>query len=282
MSQKLPEYVPPPPPKAAIIPNSPKNFYFYTQCCPDAQTYTAYAKGSVDLLVFPLPCKRWTCRACAETKIKRLAIIVQEAQPSRLLTLTIDPSLYSTKREAFDKTRRQVSVLVRTLRKRFGPIEYLRVTEVTRAGWPHYHLLVQSGFLPHAVVKAEWFKLTGAKIVDLRQVTKSWSAYKYLVKYLAKLHKLEWTERHVSMSRGFDKTPKQKQQDGLELFDAEFHAQHPAQFMAERYAGFKVSRFGAHGHKLQFPSEEVNIDDCYNLDSDDILTPTDKPFAHPV
>ncbi|MHC4620768.1 MAG: rolling circle replication-associated protein, partial [Planctomycetota bacterium] len=248
MSRTLPEYVPPPPPKAAIIPARPDDFYFYTQCCPDAQTFTAYAKGSTEQLIFPLPCKRWTCRACAEIKIKRLAIIVQEASPSRLLTLTVDPSLYTTKREAFDATRRCVSVLIRTLRKKFGSIEYLRVTEVTRAGWPHYHLLIQSGFLPHAVVKAEWFKLTGARIVDLRQVTKTWSAYRYLVKYLSKLHKLEWTERHVSMSKGFDTTPKQKHQDGLELYEGEFHPQHPAQFMSQRYAGFKVSRFGSHGH----------------------------------
>jgi hypothetical protein len=86
---------------------------------------------------------------------------------------------------------------------KYGEVEYLRVTEVTKKGWPHYHLLLRSGFLPHKVVKTLWAELTGATIVDLRQVKKSFSAYQYLVKYLSKLHRLEWTERHVSVSKNF-------------------------------------------------------------------------------
>ncbi|MHC4620764.1 MAG: hypothetical protein ACYTEQ_23715, partial [Planctomycetota bacterium] len=57
-------------------------------------------------------------------------------------------------------------------------------------------------------------------------------------------------------------------QDGLELYEGEFHPQHPAQFMSQRYAGFKVSRFGSHGHLITFPREGVDVSDCYNVEEE--------------
>ena len=171
--------------------------------CPHSRTWSASVVNSIDHLYCCVECKKWSCPSCARAKIRRLAALTLLAQPNRLLTLTIDPAKHANPRDAFLTTSAQVSELVRVLRKRFGPVEYLRVTEVTKQGWPHYHLLVRSAFLPHEVVKREWQKLTGAYIVDLRKVTKTFSAYTYLVKYLAKMHKLDWTDRHVSTSKAF-------------------------------------------------------------------------------
>lgn len=237
-----------PPPDTYLVTNTPSLAFRYLDVCPRSQTLIAYSLAFEALVLFALPCRTWSCRICAETKIKALAATVQLAAPNRLLTLTVDPALYSSRREAWQKTRKCVPLLIRQLRKKFGEIEYLRVTEVTAKGWPHYHLLVRSGFLPHSVVKAYWSELTGARIVDLRQVTKSFSAYKYLVKYLAKLHKLEWTERHVSMSRGF--APKQKWQPEINLDTAEpdFIRDHPAYVLMERYHGVRLQRISKNAH----------------------------------
>lgn len=246
------DYTPKPPPDQVpdtyLVTPTPALAFRYLGVCPHSQTLIAYSLTFQATVLFALPCRTWSCRVCAETKIKAMAIAVQLAAPNRLLTLTVDPALYLSRKEAWEKTRKCVPILIRRLRKKFGEIEYLRVTEVTKAGWPHYHLLVRSSFLPHSVVKAYWSELTGARIVDLRQVTKSFSAYKYLVKYLSKLHKLEWTERHVSMSRGF--APKKKWEPEIELNTAEpeFIRSHPAYVIMERYDGLRLQRIGKNAH----------------------------------
>ncbi len=182
---------------------------------------------------------------------------MRTAKPNRLLTLTINPALYVVPREAFDATRKEVPILIRRLRKQFGEIEYLRVTEITKAGWPHYHLLVRSGLLPHSVVKKHWFEMTGASIVDLRQVKQSFQAYQYLVKYLSKLHDLGWTERHVSMSKKFAEKTDWKPADPYDVVEEKFHSFHPALFIAERFQGCRVRRLTLHAH-LVYPNGDSN------------------------
>lgn len=171
--------------------------------CPSSQTLTALSPTLNCELVTSLPCNQWSCRFCAERKIRRLAARTRDAKPNRMLTLTVDPKLWDSPRSAFDGTRRQIPPLFAALRARFGEAEYLRATELTASGWPHYHFLVRSGYLPHAVIRNKWQDLTGARIVDVRSVKQTFRAYIYLVKYLSKLHKIEWTERHVSYSRSF-------------------------------------------------------------------------------
>lgn len=236
------------PPQEYLVTNIPSLAFQYLGTCPRSQSLVAYSLTYEATVLFALPCRTWSCRPCAETKIKALAATVLLAAPNRLLTLTVNPALYSSRREAWENTRKCVPLLIRRLRKDFGEIEYLRVTEVTKNGYPHYHLLVRSGFLPHSVVKRYWSELTGATIVDIRQVTKSWSAYKYLVKYLAKLHQLEWTERHVSMSRNFALKSKWKPDVNLETAEPEFIREHPAYVILERYQGLRLQRISPNTH----------------------------------
>ncbi len=210
--------------------------------CPSATTAYAWAPSLGHYILWPVRCKRWSCPFCARKKIGRLAHRVEDAQPNRLLTLTLDPSRYESPRHAFDQTRRRVPELFRSLRPKFGPIEYLRVTEITRKGWPHYHCLIRSGFLPHACVRDRWKDLTGAQIVDLRQVQRSFSAYSYLVKYLAKMHHLGWTERHLSFTRNFF-PPEQKPPSPMPPHDRARHEKiHPVTFLCRYYAYLTIRR----------------------------------------
>lgn len=200
--------------------------------CTRAQSLLARIIGGDSSVLIGLGCKQWTCRFCAAVKIKRLSWLTMRAEPNRLLTLTVDPTLYRDQRHAFDATRARVAELIRALRVRFGDIEYLRVTEATKKGFPHYHLLVRSKFLPQAVVKNIWEQLTGAKIVDLRQVTKTFGAYNYLTKYLTKMHNLDWTERHVSYSKKFFPTDPKKDERPSDLGDFQRVQQHPYEWLA--------------------------------------------------
>lgn len=236
------------PPTSYLVESSSGPAFKYFGVCPYAQTLSAYSITHAAQVLFCLPCKRWSCRVCAEKKIKKLAHSVRAARPTRLLTLTVDPSLYVSPRHAWEETRKCVPLLIRDLRKRFGEVEYLRVTEVTAKGWPHYHLLVRSGYLPHSVVRTIWNQLTGARIVDLRKVTHSFKAYEYLVKYLSKLHKLEWTERHVSYSKNFIPEDKWEAPSPLNYAQETFHSYHPANFAAEHCVGSILHRLSEHCH----------------------------------
>lgn len=234
---------PPPPPNRYIVQPVNVPAYQFLGCCPKSQTYVAYSAKMRCTIIFPLPCNQWSCRYCAQNKTKRLAYRVSEAAPNRLLTLTVDPKLYVSPREAFDATRAKVPILARKLRLRFGEFEYIRVTEATARGWPHYHLLVRSKYIPHQVVKKLWQELTGAQIVDLRQVNRDFRCYTYLLKYLSKMHELEWTARHVSTTRSFFPKEDPWEPEDLDLAEGTFHNQHPANFLVENYQGKEVIRF---------------------------------------
>jgi hypothetical protein len=210
--------------------------------CPWATSITALDPDSAERLLLACSCKRWGCPVCARVKVRVLAAKTLLAGPNRLLTLTIDPKRYATPRDAFEQTAHLVPELIRSLRGRFGTVEYLRVTEVTKAGWPHYHLLLRSKYIPQPVVKATWHALTHALIVDLRQVNKTFSAYTYLVKYLTKLHKLEWTERHVSYSRQFFPAEASKKPNKGNLTDIERIPEHPYMYLYKWYNGQKVTQ----------------------------------------
>lgn len=223
-------------------------------------------------------CKRWGCSFCARQKIRRLSWLTHEAQPNRLLTLTTDHKLYPSPREAWEATAPQVPELFRHLRKRFGEFEYLKVTELCKDGYPHYHALARSAYIPQPVIKAWWEAHTGATIVDVRQVKQSFSAYNYLVKYLTKMHRLDWTERHVAYSRNFFRSDTRGTFDKMELVDKSTRHWHPHTFLDRIYTGQVVTQVRPGVWLLPEPPDNRGLltahDDADNANAD---WPTEPP-----
>lgn len=203
--------------------------------CPSSATYAGLCVAEERQHVFAVTCKRWGCSYCSRAKIRQLAAKTAIAQPNRMLTLTLDPKYYLNPKDCWQKTAKLVPELIRKLRPKFGDIEYLRVTELHKSGWPHYHLLVRSRYLPYEIVKTLWEQLTGAIKVDLRQVDKTFSAYWYLTKYLSKMHNKGWTERHVSTSRKFFRPEKSNPPPKVKLLNPGIKAVHPYDFLARNY-----------------------------------------------
>lgn len=207
----------------------------FMHTCYHAQTLEAYSETHRCTVWIPLPCKQWKCRWCAERKIHDLARRTEKAKPNRLLTLTVDTKLWDSPRAAFDGTRRKVSELSRRVRTWRDEFEYLRVTELTRGGWPHYHLLVRSPYLPHPKIRDIWKDLTGAAIVDLRQVKGNLDSFYYLVKYLSKMHEIGWTERHVSYTKRFFPEKAKNVESNLGLVETKVIEAHPAELLYVQY-----------------------------------------------
>lgn len=170
--------------------------------CPTSTVLTAWSQTLSRSIVVSVGCRRWSCPFCGRNRIISLSKRVEAAKPNRLVTLTTNPARWEDPRHAYDGTRRALGAFTRTMKSR-GEWEYLRVLEVTKRGWPHYHLMVRSPYTAHAVIRDRWAELTGAKIVDVRQVKKRDNVYWYLVKYLAKQNYCEFTDRRLSWSKRF-------------------------------------------------------------------------------
>lgn len=225
--------------------------------CPAARTLSGWSQTRGTLVYIQTRCKRWTCPHCGRRRITSLSRKVAKAEPSKFVTLTIDPGQYQTPAEAFAATSRKVAPLVTKLRRLYGPIEYLKVTEATKAGWPHFHLCMAAGYIPQATISDLWQGLTGAHIVDIRQVKKVRDVYWYMVKYLAKQTAVPWTKRRVSWTRHFfDNCPKPEGLK-LELQGVVREKWHPQAVMEWQQRGKLIRRLTADAWELVPAGETI-------------------------
>lgn len=227
---------------------SPSTFRNYS-CCPSASTLVVRSPEDDRLILWPVTCKRWGCAFCANKKIRKLAHLVHNAKPNRWIRLGVNPALYETPEEAWRKTTKKVPELCRKLKKEFGECDYLRVCELhngttryselddagSAKGFPHYHALLRSSYIPQKTLSQLWGGLTGAPVVWIAKIDTSFNSFRYLMKYLTKLHRLEWTDRHVSYSRNFFRP-----QDMEKLVRAvsqvvERSPVHPWKYLTDRY-----------------------------------------------
>lgn len=211
--------------------------------CPYATTLVAYSRVLKADVICQIKCKRWGCSHCGPRRITSLALRCKQAKPNRLLTLTVDTKLYLSQREAYDSTRRKVTELASRIRRRFKEFEYIRILEVTKKGWPHYHLLVRSPYIPHSYLRDTWAELTGATIVDVRQMKKDNNVYFYVLKYLSKQKVIPWTNRRVSWSRHFFPKDSKPKGQPLKLLGRDLRSQHPSEVIHEKWGGQMIVQF---------------------------------------
>jgi hypothetical protein len=217
----------------------PAEFKNY-QTCPWAKTLVVEDIETGRPNVRSVTCKRWGCSYCAPRKIRKLAFLTNGAMPNRWIRLGVKPDLYKDGKEAWLKTTAKLPELCRVLRKEIGECEYLRVCELHQSGMPHYHAMLRSGFIPQKRMSTIWGDLTGAPVVYIAKIDQTFSSFRYLTKYLTKLHRIEWTDRHVSYSRNFFR-PEDLEKMAYPKRDVLAKSDdHPWKWMADRYAWEQV------------------------------------------
>jgi hypothetical protein len=205
------------------------------QCCPTASTMLATELETGLDSIIAIPCRRWGCRWCGQRKAFQLACKCEQAKPERFITLTIDPKHWLSPREAYDGTRRKLSDFAKEVRKLRGEFEYLRVLEVTKKGWPHYHFLAKCPYIPQTTLSKIWASLTGAVIVDVRRVEHQRNVFRYVLKYLCKQTYVPWTSRRVSWSRNFFPKPEAKEPRQNPFINRRRVIQHPSEWASKKY-----------------------------------------------
>lgn len=174
-----------------ITPNASIDAWMNT--CPKARTIEGWSTRLNAWVIIANCCKQWGCPICGRQKIQHYARLVADAQANRLITLTVNPARYDSPRAAYDHTRRRIPILSARLRRTYGEFEFFRILEVTKKGWPHYHLIARSPYIPQTELSQLWNELTGAPIVDVRKLDRRTNAYWYVTKYLAKQKYIPWT-----------------------------------------------------------------------------------------
>jgi hypothetical protein len=223
-----------------ISPNPKENL---TLCeCPKASTMVGYSMTLQRTVYVAVTCKQWSCSFCGRQKVVKFAKIAEAAKPNRFITLTVNNSLYETPRDAYDATRRRIPNLIRSIRRDHGSFEFMRVLEVTRKGWPHYHFIARSDYIPQGWLSNEWAALVGAPIVDVRKIKRHVDAYFYVVKYLAKQHYIPWTNRRVTFSKHYAPPIRKEDRPTLQLEQADRDSLHPNDYARWYLTGEWVER----------------------------------------
>lgn len=124
--------------------------------------------GEVLYEVVKCRCKCWYCLDCCESMgiglQRRITPIVENHfQSVMMLTLTIDPTLFKTPREALEyvKEKNAISELMRTLRNAgvlhsnrwFYVVEFQKDTEQA-----HWHILCDASYIPKELIQDRWDK----------------------------------------------------------------------------------------------------------------------------
>jgi len=169
--------------------------------CPYASTTDCYERETREPRFIAQGCRKWGCEICGPRRRWLFVLRIRAASPTRFITLTCrhegEPS------DQLRRITRALPRLITTLRKKHGSIEYLRMLETCQDGYPHFHLLARSDYLPQPEIKEHWSRLTDASIVDVRKAHGRSTGY--IAKYLSKARSETglWSRQRVSVSKGF-------------------------------------------------------------------------------
>jgi len=139
-------------------------------------------------LMKPLHCNAWSCECCAEERKAKWFAQACSGEPTRFLTLTAGPRAGQTPEERLKALRRAWNVCVKRLRRlpKYKDLEYHVVVEATKAGEPHFHILLRSPYIAQAQISAAMSELAESPIVDIRVIRNTAKAVAYVAKYMMK------------------------------------------------------------------------------------------------
>jgi len=231
-------------------------------CCRWAKTVVGIDPLSEKYVCCSVTCKRWGCPYCSQRKIRRLAWMSKNAEPDRLLTLTNSAKDWPDGKTCWETTAPAFAELIRFVRRVRGECEYLRVLELQQNGMPHFHCMLRCGFVPQGLLLKEWRRLTGRGGVNIKRIDQTFATFRYLVKYLTKLHKIEWTDRHVSYSRNFFRAEDREELAYAKLDKVITYEVHPFVWLNERLGWETVKVLGEGKWEIgdHIPDQQCTID----------------------
>ena len=138
------------------------------------------------LYVVPMLCKSWQCERCRPAKRMQWQDLIAAGNPNRHLVLTIRPSDFSSPEAALAAMLDAWPKFLARIRRAYGPTAYVRVVELTKNGFPHFHVLLRSAFLPRARLIKWWTSYGLGSYLWINPVAAGSHHARYITKYLHK------------------------------------------------------------------------------------------------
>lgn len=135
-----------------------------------------------------LKCRSWGCDLCQPDRKQQLIALAKRGNPTTFITLTSNPATKRTPAERARALAHAWPIIAKRACKKYGysSIPYLCVFEATKKGEPHLHILCRVKWIGQRWLSQQMKELTGAPIVDIRQVeSKNYVAH-YIAKYIGK------------------------------------------------------------------------------------------------
>ncbi|MBA7545810.1 hypothetical protein ES705_38191 [subsurface metagenome] len=122
----------------------------------------------------------WLRKKRSRRMFHRVISGLKKAGAVRLVTLT---SRAVDDNEKFQRDFR--CLRMRLLRRRLL-VDYIRCPEFTKGGLRHEHILFRGSYIDQRYLSAEWERIHGARVVDIRRVRGGRGLAGYMASYMAK------------------------------------------------------------------------------------------------
>ena len=135
-----------------------------------------------------LKCRSWGCPICQSERQTQLIAQARNGNPTTFITLTSNPAAGGTPASRARALAHAWPVIVKRACRRWGykAIPYFCVFEATKRGEPHLHILARVKWIDQKWLSKQMKELTGAPIVDIRQVKSGKQVANYIAKYIGK------------------------------------------------------------------------------------------------
>lgn len=141
----------------------------------------------IKLIIANHLCKSKYCKTCSRIYLDNLKSRLYQGTKHKqlyLITLTLWTKIYS-KKTAYDTINYNFNKFIQNLRRRGYKFEYFKVLELTKIGYPHLHIIVDTD-IPTIIVKKVWKQYTTSWQVKNTKSISNYNAIFYLSKYMTK------------------------------------------------------------------------------------------------
>lgn len=153
-----------------------------------------------------LTCRSWNCEYCQPDRKRKLFAQAVAGQPTRFLTLTINPQVGASPDERLRILSHAWRTIVKRVRRLFprAEVEYFAVCEETKHGEPHLHVLLRSPYISQSFLSDAMAELAQSPIVDIRRIRGIAQAVRYVAKYIQKRPAQFGTSKRYWQSQGYE------------------------------------------------------------------------------
>jgi len=153
-------------------------------------------------------CRSWGCEVCGPKRRKQLQALAASGLPERFVTLTVNPAFGANPEDRLKLLAHAWRLAVKRYRREHGKdsLEYIAFVEATKAGEPHLHILVRSGWIDHDWLSSVMAELIEAPVVDVRKLKGLRQAIFYVTKYVTKAPARFGASKRYWKSSNYDQT----------------------------------------------------------------------------